>query len=338
MSLIIIKKVYINRIEKRESMSRIYIAMYHYTRDLENSRYPQIKGLDYKLFKQQLEFFNEKFNVITMEDVIESWDNPDKKLPKNPLLLTFDDGYIDNYTYAFPLLKKYGMQGSFFIPGKTFHEDKLLDVNKIHFILASAMPTEILKDLYMQLDYYRSEACEEYESNDELFKKYAVENRFDCKETIFIKRILQTVIPENIRNEITSNLFKKYVGISEKTFARELYMNYDQIEYMKNNGMFIGLHGYDHYWLNNLSKSELEKDVNKSLEVMSDFIDNDRWVMNYPYGSYSEEVASYISSRGCVLGLTTEVRVVDTKNDNRFKIPRLDCNDFPPKSEIYLQK
>lgn len=319
-------------------MSRIYIAMYHYTRDLSNSRYSNIKGLDYKLFKQQLEFFNSNFNVITMEEAIESWDNPQKKLPENSLLLTFDDGYIDNYTYAFPLLKKYGMQGSFFIPGKTFYEHKLLDVNKIHFILASESPDEILKDVFLQLDYYRSSVGESYDSNEELYNKYAVANRFDCKEVIFIKRILQTVLPENIRNDITSNLFKKYVDIPEEVFARELYMSYEQIEYMKKNGMFIGLHGYDHYWLNNLAKDELVKDVEKSLEVMSDFIDKNKWVMNYPYGSYSDEVAEYIANKGCVLGLTTEVRVADTKNDNRFIVPRLDCNDFPPKSEMYLQK
>ena len=44
---------------------KLYVVMYHYTRDLKNSRYPNIKGLDYKLFRKQLEFFKEKFNVIT---------------------------------------------------------------------------------------------------------------------------------------------------------------------------------------------------------------------------------------------------------------------------------
>ena len=48
----------------------IYISMYHYTRDLKNSRYPEIKGLDYDLFESQLKFFKEKFNVVTMEEVI----------------------------------------------------------------------------------------------------------------------------------------------------------------------------------------------------------------------------------------------------------------------------
>ena len=35
----------------------VSIVMYHYIRDLKNSRYPEIKGLDYDLFKEQIAFF-----------------------------------------------------------------------------------------------------------------------------------------------------------------------------------------------------------------------------------------------------------------------------------------
>lgn len=316
-------------------MSKLFIVMYHYTRDLRNSRFPKIKGLDYKLFKQQLELFSSNFNVVTMESVLEAWNGSDKSFEDNSLLLTFDDGYIDNYTFAYPLLKKYNMQGSFFISGKTFRENVLLDVNKVHFILASADPQSLLRDLFEQMDYYRSSGENSYLSNDELFDRYAQENRFDCKEVIFIKRILQTVLPEEIRNVISSNLFKKYVGISEEIFAKELYMNYDQIACMKQGGMYIGVHGYDHNWLNNLPQNEMERDIQYALETMSDFIDKDNWVMNYPYGAYAENVVQYISKNGCKLGLTTEVRVADTEVDNCFLLPRLDCNDFPPKSNKF---
>lgn len=48
----------------------LYISMYHYTRDLQNSRYPKIKGLDISLLRQQFEFFKNNFNVVTMEGVI----------------------------------------------------------------------------------------------------------------------------------------------------------------------------------------------------------------------------------------------------------------------------
>lgn len=320
-----------------DQMSKVHIIMYHYVRDLKNSRYPGIKGLDYELFKQQIAFLKEHFTFVTMEDVMEACNSENGTLPENAVLLTFDDGYIDNFTAVFPILKENKIQGSFFIPGKTFTENVLLDVNKIHFTLASADVHSLVKDIYALLDRYRRDGMEtEIPSNEELFEKYAAASRFDNKETIFVKRILQTAIPEKIRNQISSELFQKYVGLPEDVFARELYMNRDQIRCMKREGMFIGLHGYDHYWLGNLAEQEMKADIDKALEVMGEFVDGDNWVLNYPYGSYNPQVLQYIASRGCKAGMVTKVAVADTDVHGRFELPRLDCNDFPPKSSNYL--
>ena len=316
---------------------KLYISMYHYTRDLVHSRYPGIKGLDLPLFRRQLEFFKKHFNVVRMEDVINAVQNQQKEvLPENPLVLTFDDGYIDNFTFAFPLLEEFGFQGSFFIPGKTFRTHQLLDVNKIHYILAAADINLLVQDVFERLDYYRG-AEYPIQSNEELFKQYAVANRFDLKETIFVKRILQTVLPEKLRNKISSDLFEKYVGISEEKLAYELYMNAEQIRMMKRHGMFIGLHGYDHYWLGNLPIDEMQSDVDNAIDALREFIDEKAWVMNFPYGSYNQDVVQYVKDKGAVLGLTTEVRIAEIGVDNRFTLPRLDCNDFPPKSERFRE-
>ena len=307
--------------------------MYHYTRDLIHSRYPEIKGMDVALFRKQLEFFSKNFKVVRMEDVIAAI-SVGKKLPENALLLTFDDGYIDHYTYAFPLLEEFGFQGSFFIPGKTFTTHQLLDVNKIHYILASANIYNLMEDVLELMNYYRGREFD-YASNDELINIYAVANRFDCKETIFVKRILQTVLPEKLRNKISSELFEKYVGVSEERLAYELYMTEEQIRTMKRHGMFIGLHGYDHFWLGNLPEEKMREDIDKAIESLNEFINPNSWVMNYPYGSYNQSVLDYIKSKGAVVGLTTEVGVADLLSDNALKLSRLDCNDFPPKSDNY---
>lgn len=318
-------------------MGKLRIAMYHYVRDLKYSRYPEIKGLDYKLFKEQIDFFKNNFEIVTMEEVIEACNSENNKLPENALLLTFDDGYIDHFTTVFPVLKENKIQGSFFIPGKTFSENVLLDVNKIHFILASADIQEIVKSMLDRLDFYRKEFSESgLLSNEELFAKYAIASRFDRKETVFVKNILQNVLPENLRKIIASELFEKYVQLPENVFSKELYMSRDQIKCMKDAGMFIGIHGYDHYWLGKLQEDEMKADIDKALDIMSDFIEKDSWIMNYPYGSYNEDVVKYVKERGCVCGLTTEVRIAEIGKDNRYLLPRLDCNDFPPKSNNYL--
>ena len=315
-------------------MKKLSIVMYHYVRDLQNSRYPGIMGLDYTLFKKQIQFFFENYHAITMEELIAYYDEG-YDFPENSVLLTFDDGYIDNYQYVLPILREYGMQGSFFVPGKVLCEHCLLDVNKIHFLLAST-PIEILcHKLYEMLDYYRGQGKWDYPSNEELFAAHAVANRFDNKETIFFKRILQAVLPEELRALITSELFKKYLDVSEGVLARELYLNYDQMKQMKREGMFFGSHGYNHYWMNKLSAADLARDIDKSLEVLDGLIDTKKWVINYPYGSYSENVITYVRENGAVLGLSTDVGMVDDFVNKRFQMPRLDTNDFPPKSENY---
>jgi peptidoglycan/xylan/chitin deacetylase (PgdA/CDA1 family) len=226
------------------------------------------------------------------------------------------------------------VQGSFFIPGKTFATHQLLDVNKIHYILASADIMQLTEDVKNQMDYYRGKEFD-YAPTDELFNEYAVPNRFDNKETIFVKRMLQTVLPEKLRNIISSNLFEKYVGVSEEQLAYELYMTEEQMRTMKRHGMFFGIHGYDHYWLGNLPAEQMRTDISQALDTMDEFIDRKCWVMNFPYGNYNQDVLDYIKEKGACVGLTTEVRVADTGKDLPLILPRLDCNDFPPKSEKY---
>ena len=101
--------------------------------------------------------------------------------------------------------------------------------------------------------------------------------------------------------------------------------------------MFIGLHGYDHYWLGNLPIDEMQSDVDNAIDALREFIDEKAWVMNFPYGSYNQDVVQYVKDKGAVLGLTTEVRIAEIGVDNRFTLPRLDCNDFPPKSERFRE-
>jgi len=310
--------------------------MYHYTRDLSHSRYPNIKGLDLPLFREQIQFFKKNFSIVTMEEAIEAFKG-NAPLPERALLLTFDDGYIDNYTCAFPILDEEKIQGSFFIPGKSFTTHQLLDVNKIHFILERASNvTELLENVCKLMNHYRgNEFC--FPSNEELYQHYAKPNRFDGKEIRFIKQMLQTVLPDRVRVPILNDLFHKYVDISEEKLACELYMTYEQVRTLHRHGMYIGVHGYDHYWLGNLPKEQMQQDISKALDIMDEFIDRKQWVMSYPYDSLNTDVTDYIKSRGACLGFTAQKGIANLSS-HPLKLPRLDCNDFPPVSENYQRK
>jgi len=317
-----------HKIKGERNMNKVTIVMYHYVRDLKHSRYPEIKGLDVALFIEQIEYLQKHYNFVTMESVIDAFDGT-CELPPKAVLLTFDDAYIDHYHYVFPILSNKNIQGSFFPPAKAIIEKSVLDVNKIHFILASVKDKDVLiNDVLDQLKKYRSEFNLK---NDEFYlNKLAIENRFDTKEVIFIKRLLQVELEEELRKIIINYLFQKYVSDDETVFSRELYMDIEQLKCMKKNGMFIGGHGYKHYWLGSLDKEKQLEDIDSSLDFLQSIgVDTKKWAICFPYGSYNQDTIDILKNRGCKLGLTSEVGIADISKHKRHEIPRLDTNDLP---------
>ncbi len=308
--------------------SKCTVVMFHYVRDLLNSRYPDIKGLDLNLFKEQIEFLSKNYNFIRTEELIDSFEN-NTSLPPNSVLLTFDDGYTDHFECVFPVLEKRKIQGSFYIPVQTVLENKILDVNKIHYILA-AVPDkqDLINDIFNRLNNYRFEYG--LMDNDFYFQKLAISSRFDSKEVIFIKRLLQVELEESLRSKITDELFIKYVTSDEKSFSRELYMSEDQVRIMRENGMHIGGHGYSHYWLSSLNKVKQAYEIDRSIDFIKNIGgDLDYWSMCYPYGDFNQDTLDLLKDRGCKLGLTTNVDIFDYTKNDFLKVPRLDTNDLP---------
>lgn len=312
--------------------NHLTIVMYHYVRDLKYSRYPNIKGLDVNLFYEQISFLKKHYCFVTVEQVIDAYYNG-ISLPKHAVLLTFDDAYADHFTNVFPILRREGIRGAFYLPVKAVTEHSVLDVNKIHFILASTadkkMPA-LLNELEILLDRYR----EEYNllSFGAYFSELAVANRFDNREVIFIKRLLQVKLDERLRKIMTDILFQKTVGVDEGVFSRELYMSMDQIKCMIDCGMHIGSHGYDHYWLGELSKEKQAYEIKKSIEFIDQMGgDINNWTICYPYGNYNTDTIELLKENGCKLGFTTQVELaLPNKNgDNAFQLSRLDTNDLP---------
>ncbi|UTT85803.1 polysaccharide deacetylase family protein [Vibrio pelagius] len=304
------------------------VVMYHYVRRIAESRYPEIKGLELELFVEQLEFFAKHYNVVTMEQVLAAKYH-NQVLPEKALLLTFDDAYAEHFTHVYPILKKMGMQGSFYVPAKTVLEHKVLDVNKIHFILASTSDIQqLVGSLKIEVERYTSDY--DLQSFDEYYAEFAVANRFDCQDVVFVKRMLQHALPEELRNIISDKLFAQYVGMDEAAFCRELYMDKYQLEQLVRDGMHVGCHGYDHYWWNKLDEKSLEVELTRSKEFLASIgCDMQNWTACYPYGSSSEEVVVELEKQGCKVAFTTEVRVADLALDASLLLPRLDTNDLP---------
>jgi len=310
----------------------VTVVMYHYVREIKNSRYPNIKGLEAELFKRQLEYLKNFYAFITMAELIAFLED-DFELPENAVLLTFDDGYRDHFSYVYPVLKNMDIQGSFFVPVRPVLESKVLDVNKIHFLLASTDTRKLIASIKDILTGLKNEPAvlgfEEY--YDELAKP----NRFDPAEVIFIKRLLQHKLPDPYRSEVTDHLFKKNFHTTEGILAEELYLSMDQCRCMLKNGMHIGAHTYDHYWLNRISEEEQRSQFTRNIEFLSELTSgqNER-TMAYPFGGYNTTTLKLMKEFNFRAGFTTMVDTIDHNDQfSAFELPRLDTNDLPKDPE-----
>src|SRR5579864_2527606 len=226
-------------------MSReITVVMYHYVRDLARSRYPAIKGRSLERFRRQLDYIQAHYTPVTVEEILGAMDSGDD-LPQHPILLTFDDGYSDHFANVFPLLDARGIQGCFFPPAQAVAEHKVLDVNKIQFVLAVVPDAKaLLERVFSSLEEFRSEYS--LKTREGYLLAVSGEHRYDTSEVIVLKRLLQRVLPEPVRTEIVRRLFAEYVTADEASFSCELYMSFEQIACLRRHGMHIGSHGYSH--------------------------------------------------------------------------------------------
>ncbi|MEK7169824.1 MAG: polysaccharide deacetylase family protein [Patescibacteria group bacterium] len=325
--------------QKRNNVaSQITIVMYHYVRDMATTRYPDIKALPLEAFKGQIAFILKHFRVVTMEELLHAV-TESKKLPENALLLTFDDGYKDHFEFVFPILDSAGIQGSFFIPVEAVKEHHVLDVNKIHFVLASVPDKrDILEEIRALMNRHRAEYGLESEAH--YIRLLAAEEcRYDTKEVVFIKRMLQRELPEAFRVFATDFLFKKYITENESLFARNLYLSTEELKQMKKDGMYIGSHGYNHHWLNTLSRERQKEEITHSLDFLQKLgCSPEPFAFCYPYGAYNDSLLDVLAEAGCRVSVTTRVGVADISKDNPLLLPRLDTNDVPKKEEALPNK
>lgn len=303
------------------------VVMYHYVRPIAKSAYPALRGLEVSDFEGQLDYLQRHYNVITAKHAIAAG-RGECDLPDSPVLLTFDDGYKD-HLYAYRMLKKRGLNGVFFPPAQVVRERKVMDVNKVHYILASEPNTDALvveiEDAAITLqDEFSLLPLSEYRN------KYWHSSRFDTAQVIYVKRMLQTGLPERLRSQIIDQLFIKCVSADECAFADSLYLSDNDLREMLAEGMEIGSHGYAHYWLNSLDIKEQADDIDRSLELLLDVgVDLKDFLFCYPYGAYNSETVHLLKQRGCGAAVTTHVDLAKLNSENLLEIPRLDTNDLP---------
>ena len=69
----------------------------------------------FTVFEKRMDLLARRgFNTVSLQELYD-YMSSGKPLPPKPLVLTFDDGYLDNWVYAYPILKKYGFKGTIYV-------------------------------------------------------------------------------------------------------------------------------------------------------------------------------------------------------------------------------
>ena len=106
--------------------SKVRILLYHRVCNLPSTEDSMhYLNVPPATFDQHMAFLSQNgFNVITLEQFLD-YEDKNKRLPSKTVIITFDDGYRDNYLNAFPILQKYNFRATFFIVTDYIDSDKI---------------------------------------------------------------------------------------------------------------------------------------------------------------------------------------------------------------------
>jgi peptidoglycan/xylan/chitin deacetylase (PgdA/CDA1 family) len=314
-----------------DSSSRLTIVMYHYVRRVAASRFPRLAALELDAFRGQLDFIRRHYKPMSIFDVV-SAASRGVEVPAGSMVLTFDDGYAEHYREVFPLLRQAGIPAAFFPAASSLIERRLLDVNKIQFILAAVDTPDVLVAAI-------EAAVEDATSRTDVrpLSEYRAHGwkavRFDSPAASYVKYMLQGALPEDVRTRLLDELFAKFVSSDQHAFAEELYMTVDQAREMREAAMTIGAHGDRHVTLTSLSRDGQAQEIDGALRVL-DAVGAKRsgFAFSYAKGGYNDDSLTLLRDRACAIAVTNRPGNATVGPDTLLTLPRFDAKHLPTDS------
>lgn len=124
---------------KGENTLRVPILMYHHIGiPPANEKRPQLY-VEPVLFEKEMKYIADNgYTTITLDDLTEALTER-KDLPQKSIILTFDDGNLDFYSTAFPILKQYNLKAIIFVITGKIGQSKYLSLNQLRLMKNSSI-------------------------------------------------------------------------------------------------------------------------------------------------------------------------------------------------------
>jgi peptidoglycan/xylan/chitin deacetylase (PgdA/CDA1 family) len=306
--------------------SALHVIMYHYVRDLPNTRFPRIKGMLTREFRHQVASLQRHYQMATLEsamDFLSGNYTPERDM----CLLTFDDGLKEHYCEVTPLLMDRGIQGLFFIITSCLEGNYVAPVHMNQF-LSATLEFEEYRDVFLaRLASISPELSHTAPVESSVARRLY---RWDTAEVAGFKYFFNFLLNCDVRNQVLKDLFEETIGDVE-SFARELYLTASEAREMQREGMIVGGHSHRHRPLSALSEEELASDLHLCHRILTtNLAPQPLWPFCYPYGkqgSFNSSALTELKQLGFACSFSTEIGS-NAPGADTFIIRRLDCKDI----------
>lgn len=308
----------------------VLVLMYH--RVIDSTLDPWNLVVSPQNFEQHLEILKASKLVLPLSQIREI--NPKKSNPS--IFITFDDGYMDNFLNAKPILEAYDLPATFFISTKHIGTKKSFWWDELTNILLESpkLPDKLV------LNY--ADSIFSFDLKNEMI----LTERFRYLHKIWNA----TLPPPGLRAQlyldlwrILSNLnyqeqqlimvkLREWAGInSEQLELNNISMQKSQLQSLSSNPLFqIGGHTESHPLLPQLNKVEQELEICENKQFLESIINSPIDSFAYPSGKFDENTLDILKSQGFETAFTTKPRLIKLKTDP-FLFGRFQVNNWTGK-------
>jgi len=283
---------------------KLFILIYH--RVLDDQDYMRPVEVDKKVFTWQMELLANYFNVLPLAEALEK--NKTATLPSRAVAITFDDGYSDNYLNALPILKKYGLNATFFIASGYLNGGIMWNDQVVESIRRMTLDKIDLTEV----------GLDTYQIDNEIEKSTASQQ--------IINKIKHLDVIE--RQKIAD-----FISLKVEQMPTDLMMTNEQVIKLHQSGMEIGGHTVSHPIMAKLDEQTVEKELKNNKQRLEKLLNTRLRFFAYPNGKpnidYKAEQVEQVKAQGYQASVSTQWGVVNRHSDP-FQLPRFTPWDKHP--------
>lgn len=245
------------------SVKGVYIIFYHRLADRQTGEDIPFLAVDKKSFEAQIKFFKSKYRLITMDEAVERI-AAGRKIGRDYLVITLDDGYRDNYTYGYPVFRKYDIKPTLYVTAGNVENQTYLWHDRVWDMVFNSKAEHI--DLISLGIEFRAD----------------IKTQEQKKETVFRLWELAKELDEMEKREFLA-------GVARSTAAEtgekcNLMLNWDEVKALSEIGVDIGGHTLCHPILARNPEAFIVNEVQGSKKLIESRLNRNINHFSYPNG------------------------------------------------------